>query len=577
MNSSIIEQLFTPPESADVCTWAERHIKEIPYSPRAFTLDSPPFFREVLAAVASAHTRRCVISACVQSGKTLAPEIALAYLITTDPAPAMWIDMTDQSAKDQSEGRLRRLFEAIPPVKEQFNDNPDKMRNATMIFRNGMTLWVCGQNNLRNLQRRSVCYVFGDETWQWEKGRMAEAAARTTAFPRGKCVFMSQGGLEGDDTDAAFRATDAREWNLRCPQCGKHFAPLWAHVRWDKATIGGAAVRVRLACPHCAAEFEDSERSRDALNAGGKFVATNPAAPRGNVGFHWNALATMSWTELVGQHLAAKAQANRGDISALRIFFQKRLALPWREREASNLNLYDAADALRAGAAEFKLGDAWAEEAAFDPRGAIFPAGTQAPEGAFPLRFLTIDVQADYFYFVVRSWSANGDSRLRTCGIAQTFEELADVAMRERVFPVLTFIDSGFRAPLVFDACARHNWTALKGSPLKEWVFAGGGNEKYKKPYSPRENISIAHGRTARRHQFSNLRMKDILHALRSGKTALKWELPCDAPDNYLKMLDSEIRNDEKEMWEQIARRPNHFFDCEVMQICGAAMLGVVG
>ena len=57
----------------------------------------------------------------------------------------------------------------------------------------------------------------------------------------------------------------------------------------------------------------------------------NPRAAKENVGFHWNALCTMSWGALAELYLRAKAIARRGDITALKQFYQKRLAVPWRE------------------------------------------------------------------------------------------------------------------------------------------------------------------------------------------------------------------------------------------------------
>ena len=75
------------------------------------------------------------------------------------------------------------------------------MSKNTIHFRNGMTLWVLGAHNKTNLQRRSIRWLVGDETWRWPEGHMAEAEARVTAFGwLGKCLFMSQGGEDDDDT-----------------------------------------------------------------------------------------------------------------------------------------------------------------------------------------------------------------------------------------------------------------------------------------------------------------------------------------------------------------------------------------
>ena len=66
---------------------------------------------------------------------------------------------------------------------------------------------------------------------------MAEAEARTTAFGwLGKCVFMSQGGEENDDTHRKFETTDMREWHYKCPKCGK-FASFDGHCKRCGTTL----------------------------------------------------------------------------------------------------------------------------------------------------------------------------------------------------------------------------------------------------------------------------------------------------------------------------------------------------
>ena len=63
----------------------------------------------------------------------------------------------------------------------------------------------------------------------------------------------------------------------------------------------------------------------------GRYVTTNPNAPKENAGFHWNALCAMSWGRLAELYLRAKTAARKGDVSLIQQFYQKRLALAWRE------------------------------------------------------------------------------------------------------------------------------------------------------------------------------------------------------------------------------------------------------
>lgn len=578
----LLAAITQPPEKATPTEWAERHadLSAISHIPGLFRRDNSPATAAVMDAIADPAVREVSVVACVQSGKSLAPALALAYLIATAPGPALWLDVTDEKAKLASESRLRPLFEHCPPVAALFNADKNKMRNATMIFSNGMSLWINGANNRKNLQSRSIRYLFGDETWQWERGRMAEARARTTAFARGKCVFFSQAGLADDDTDRAFLATNRAEWSFACARCGETQPFVWENLRWDPSAKNAATgawdfarVResVRLVCPHCGHALAFSPATLRALNASARFVAQNPLAPSTLRGFHWNALATMDWRDLAVQFLSAKAIARRGDISELRTFYQQRLALPWKDDDEAEALVETAVNE-----GQFILGEPWAAEAFFDPATArVVPAGAPDADAALlpRLRFLTVDVQNDFFYWALRLWSANGSSRLHSCGIAQTFDELRAVRAREKVYPVFTFVDCGFRTPQVLAFCARHNFTALRGSALNEWNFPG----KTKAYFSPRENVAVGNGFSARRHFFSNQRMKDILHELRSGRAAARWEIPRNAPAHYIKQLSAERRNADTGIWEQIGHRPNHFFDCETMQVCAAVMLSLVG
>jgi phage terminase large subunit GpA-like protein len=64
---------------------------------------------------------------------------------------------------------------------------------------------------------------------------MAEAEARVTAFGwLGKCLFMSQGGEEDDDTHRKHETTDMREWTFACPHCHQRQPFKWEQVEWSK-------------------------------------------------------------------------------------------------------------------------------------------------------------------------------------------------------------------------------------------------------------------------------------------------------------------------------------------------------
>jgi len=438
-----------PPDRRPIWQWAEEHIRSIPYSPQpgAFRIENSLQIRDVFEAITDPRVRLVTIIAAVQASKTMVMEIALAYIVANMPGPALWLNETDEDAKDQSEARLQKLFDACEPVRRLYPANRHKKRNTTIHFANGMTLWMLGAHNRTNLQRRSIRYLLADECWQFPSGHLAEAEARVTAFGwLGKCIFSSQGGVEGDDIHRKFEMTDQREWMFACPQCGHRQPFKWENIEWSKdcrdenGQYDFARVHetTALRCEGCNAYLPDGDDMRRRLNATGQFVAQNPKAAKANVGFHWNALATMPWGALAELYLRAKMAARQGDTSLLAQFFQKRLALAWRD-QPDDLDLEIAPSG-------YKRGELWEEEARIDTRGRIQPP--PHPEHAVPLRMLCADVQRDCLFVIVRSWAVDGSSRLIWNEKILTFDDLEAIQERFNIHPSLVFVDCGYLAQM---------------------------------------------------------------------------------------------------------------------------------
>jgi hypothetical protein len=64
-------------------------------------------------------------------------------------------------------------------------------------------------------------------------------------------------------------------------------------------------------------------------------------------------------------------------------------------------------------------------------------------KGVIPLRFLTVDCQMDHLFAVVRSWSADGSSRLVWNERILTFTDIDILQERFEIHPSLVFLDAG--------------------------------------------------------------------------------------------------------------------------------------
>lgn len=582
MRKNALTTLLAPnwrlPERIPPWKWCEENVKNIPYSPIPghFKSANSPWVREAMEAMSDPDIRLVSIVAPVQSSKTIGAELCLCYIVANFPGPCLWLSQTDADAKDQAEARLHKLFSECDAVKKLFPADRHKKKTQTVFFSNGMTLWVLGAHAKSNLQSRSIRWLIGDETWQWPNGHMQQAEARVTAFGwLGKCIFLSQGGTENDDTHRKFETTDMREWEFKCPKCGKYQPYKWSNIEWDKNYRDGegrmdfAKVRssVRLVCEFCKHEIADSDANRKLLNSSAKFVPQNPNAPATKAGFHWNSLASMSWGELAEMYLRAKESCRRGDMEDLKNFYQKRLALPWGDLEEDFT--------LDISPSGYRMGDDWESEGAVGAKGAILPPPHEN-KNRVRLRFLTVDVQMDHFYAVVRSWACDASSRLVYCAKLQTWEDVEILQNRFGVFPQLVFVDAGYSTFEVYRNCAKHNWTALMGDGRRD--FPHRVNGKITQRFYSTARHPLVSDRKCRMHYWSNLGIKDTLARLRSNQNpdeGSTWEVPSDVPEEYLKMLDSEqrVKNGNSWEWRQIGKRPNHYWDCEAMQVCAAYMM----
>ncbi len=568
-------RLLAPSESGDVVEWCEDNILAIPDSPMPgpFRAERTRWIGEALRIAADPEVRLVCILASIQSGKTLFARLYSCHAVARAPGPMLILQDNDHNARDFNLTSLRPLWDQCPAVKERLV--PEMDRSSTIQF-DRMTAWVLGAHNEKNLQRRSIRHLIGDEVWLWPKGHIAEASARVTAFGwMGKRIFMSQGGIEGDDFDVLHRSTDQRDWNFRCPKCDKLQPWLWEQVRFpEEAKANGTWDKVKVAngttyeCSGCSEKLPDTSGTRNACNARGEFVATAPATRSGFVGLHWNALCSMSWGELGVMMLEAREASDLyGDESPRRIFKQKRLAMPWSEEGGAMV-----ADVK---ASEYKMADAWDGLAWLNQKGR-FVEGAADPKKDVPLRTMGVDVQRGHFWVVVREWSKEGISRLRHFARVETWQELDALTVTLGVHRSMVLVDSGDQTQLVYSESAKRGWKVGKGSGQEDFAIGANRRRFYTEPQAV---IVPGVSQRVRLISFSNLAIKDILHGLRTRRLHT---FPIDTSREYIDQMDAEVRIKDrrtgKPMWIlPQGKKDNHALDCECLAALVALRWGVVG
>jgi phage terminase large subunit GpA-like protein len=575
-----LRKVFQPDEGGDIIDWLQKNVKQIPFSPMpsGFQVAETPWLMEPLRAAVDPEVRLQVNIAPIQSGKSLMGELLSCYIIARQPSPTLYLNDTNDNATDWMQNRLRILWQNVPPVMAKL-PKAEKESKSSVVQTDEMTFWCLGAFNEKNLQRRSIRWLVADETWLYPKGHLAEASARVTSFGwLGKRIFMSQGSFQGDETEEVWLTTDQRAWSFACPECGHR--QVWS---FDSLRVPDEAFRadgdydynlVRTGtvyeCEGCKHRFKDTKGNRDEMNARGFYAVTNPLAAKENVGFTWEAVCARSWGSIAEMHLRAKViNDSAGDANPLRIFLQKQRAKFWSDAP-------DGFDTIQA-IGEYKQGEDWAEEALIDPKTKRTHQDRNL-EGQIKCRFMTVDVQRNGFYCLVRSWGTKMESRMFRWKFVSTWEDVVAMAKVNGVHPALVYVDCGDQFDDVIRQCGINRWTALRGDARNDFVWrlqTSKGIKAVSKTYAPARVVNAGTG-NVRVHHFSNLALKDQMSRLRRNG---KHTTPHDCGQDYLDQMESEVRAMSatgKPEWRRIGKRANHLWDCEVMQLVPALAFGLL-
>lgn len=590
----------TPKKKLQVWEWAEKAVRKLPGSPLGTGYDSghlPPF-REVMEAMNDPSAHVVVAQCAVQGGKTLSMSLAVAYGIVHDPLPTIVFQDQDANAKDFASMNFWPLMEEIDGIKELLPTGPDKTKKkiTSCLFNHGMPLWILGGSNPRARQRRPAGRIYMDECHMLPKDQTAieDCEKRTTRFPFPKLVLVSQGADAEAEFTRYWESTDKREWCVRCLNCGELQPLKWDGIefeamridedRYDYAEIEKTA---RWRCGKCEHEHEDTNETRRDLNENGRFVASNPDAPKNRVGFRVSALSFFSWGKLACEYLRAKQQIRKaGDYGPMRVFVQKRLAESFGDG-----GIGDDFD-LEIETGDYTVAEAenWEEEAVVSRIGGltrVLPSA-EGREGAkwARCRFLTVDCQLDHFWVILRSWSQKGKSRLIYAGRINYWRDMEALRERYDVHPNFVFVDSGFAAKGeagVYAHAAKYRYSCLKGSGMKTFRHKdkakGRTIERY---YSPWKLSDMDKGKQARFRLWSNLNVKDILAALVQQPD--RFTTPVDIDEHcpqYRPQMQSERRvfdsRKQEHRWEKKTEHAqNHLWDCEAEQVVGALLVNLI-
>ena len=546
-----------------VLDWITAHVR-IPHSARSTQFDRTvaPWLNRIFEAIQDDRVKQIVVCAPTGGAKTTLLECVVPFVVACQPGPMLITGQTDDMAKEWAESRLLPMLDACEPVARLYPADRHSKRKTAVMFPH-MSLFLTG-SNMSSLQEKSVRYAYGDEVWQWRPGMVGELKKRHHDRWNRKTILVSQGADEGHDFHEEFDVGRVFEWHYRCANCAGIRRWTWSEIQYEEHKTeagdfdwGRIAQTVKHVCGGCGHETQNTTAARRAMAAASEYVEQPGNPVNGCVSFHYPAWAIwwVDWADLVREWLSANEMKRKGILDELRQFTQKRAAERWKhEQGVPELNLiaanYSKADLIHGELVEGEI-----------------------------KRFLTVDVQQDHFWALIRAWRADGSSRLIWEGRILTIEMVRDLQKRMKVEDKLTFIDAGYDKHKVYAWAAQWNWTAIHGSGLDGFKDESGKMRLYSKI----QRATASNGLEARYVFWINDGIKDSLALLRA-RGAPRWEFPNDVSVEYLTHLNSEMKREvldkqTKRMrlrWVKIGSRQNHLWDCEAMQVAVATMTKIL-
>ena len=561
---------FKPKKEQKIWEWIEENCELPPES--GAKLKGPidtnvtPYSRGIYDAYADNAVRFITIAKSAQVGGTTILKNLVLWDIANHPCPGQYITATDKLVTSFNDRELEPHFRHCNEVEKLADRRRDRWSKREKIFTNGATLRLRGSNSPNNLASFSAERIKLDEVDKWPGESNREGPAVDLAIDRTKAYeevrkvcIISTPTIEYGALWQYYLRGSQEKFHVPCVHCGfkqelqfrwgKGQGSLW----WPEECLRSdgtydldlVAHETRYQCVHCGGLIHNNQKK--SMNSKGEWVKTNPNAPSDHRSFHISALYSPfeTWGGIAKSFLQSKGASGR-----MHNFLNSYLGLPWM-RQATVVK-----------------------------RSVIKEIVEISPDyrrGELPVKPLiiamTVDVQQENFWWIIRAWENTGVSYLIDYGAAISYEDLKEIISKEYEFDGQKY--------RVYKAMIDSGYTARRRSGVYDWCLATGGKFFPSKGATKSQGLRSSVRHSVVDHRQSRLILetydddmyKEELYRSRIKERAGRaWYLPVDITNEYIEQLTAERlvertspRGGIEFVWE--SSRDNHLGDCEKMQL----------
>jgi phage terminase large subunit GpA-like protein len=611
-----------------VSEWAERHrfVTRGPLEGTKFRKGTVPYSPAIMDAIFWPSVEEAVMCTADQVAKSFIADTCLGYAADRAPGPALIVYPDENTAIEAMKDRIAPMFNMSPRLRSYMSGTRDD-ETAKRINLSHMQIYAAWARSPIQLANRSIKYLILDETDKYpmtagtrEADPVSKAEKRVRVFRYGKKIIK----CSTPTTETGVIWTEINscqvvfEYHVTCPDCGHVHLMNFQQIKWpddvrDPVKVKNEALAYYV-CPGCGSCWTDLKR--DAAVKWGKWVAMGKSLD-GKTEYEGVAHSTSSGSarlelfeylkkykpKKIGFHIPSWLSpfVEISDVAAaflkglknknhLKDFNNSHRAYPWTDwtqerKEDRILELRDERPRGRVpGIDDLRL----TIDDGKSKTGEAESSKLKAESGIVACLTAGIDTQDDGFWYEIIAWGwPDADLDMTSWqtreGFVTSFDGLKKIILDDRYkerdgrehYVRLALQDAmGHRTDKVYDFCRMHRGVIIPTQGVDRRTMtqphAWSNIETY-----PGTKKPIPGGLKLLR--FDTTYYKNILAAKleinRDDPGA--WHLHSETTEEWARQLCAEVFDPEKNIWVQIASMANHAWDCGVLNILAADILGV--
>jgi phage terminase large subunit GpA-like protein len=564
-----------------VSKWAEEHrVLTMSSLPGPWHNSVTPYLTDIMDASGLEFVDTIILCKAPQGGGSEAAHNFIGSRIDLAPGPVLYVYPDENTARENSKDRILPMIQSSPRLRSYLTGVQDDASSLRINLRH-MPIYLAWASSASRLANKPIRYLIEDEIDKYpdtsgkrEADPQSLGEKRTTTYKWNRKIWkISTTTIESGNIWVALNheAREIFDFMVCCPDCGQYQIMDFDHIKWPENERDFKKIEDEYLawyeCRHCGSSWGDAKKNMAVRMGHWHSRKTDMELMEclnkhrfTKIGFHMPAwiYPFVSLSETAAAYLKGQKKYNPANWkSCLKDFMNNYKAEPWVDyhQERSEARILALCDDRPAG---------------------IVPAG-----GVVAGLTAAVDTQDDGFWYEIRAhgWGLTQESWGVREGYLPSFESVVKVLWEDvykdangnEYIILLTIQDAmGHRTSDVYDFCRlRGGILPFQGVDRLTAPYAYTNIEYYpgtKKPIPGGIRLLRANV------NYYKDKLSGLLQVAPGDPGA--WHYHSELSEAWAKHMTVEYV-DEKGLWQCPEGKANHGWDCSVLNLVAADVLGI--